>query len=82
MKIISTPNPKLITPWEVKDGQICVIRVHHFDIDNIIQRVCNLQYDGFISLGKNSGHHYTGLHLITDRSVLVEILPEGTTLQI
>lgn len=78
--IINIPNENLVTPDKVKDGQLAIIRKHTNSDhkDEILQRFGNI----FIVIGKDYESSFSSLHTCNDGRILLEILPEGTTIQL
>lgn len=77
--IINIPTQNLVSPDKVRDGQIAVIRKHPQleSIGQIVQRYGNV----FIPIGEENIKRYDQLYKINS-SVLLEILPKGTTIQL
>jgi hypothetical protein len=81
MRIFDKENEKiLITPSEMKDGEIGIIEVHVSceSVGRIIQRYQDL----FIVLGETNGCSFTSASNYNRRDFLIRILPKGTLLEI
>lgn len=80
MKIYNEQAKKLVTPAEMQDGQIGVIRgwVQNLYIGRIVQK-----YDThLVAIGEINDLSFPHGSEITDKDCQIEILPPGTLLQI
>ena len=92
MKLVNN-NAKLVTPAQMKDGDIGVIRKWYLGLTSIGNRkrsvlayigsiVQKLEGGKLIILGKRSGHHFKDTDKIISDDCLIELLPPGTLLEI
>jgi len=75
-------NRKLLTPAQMKDGDIGVIRKWSYTLAYIGDIVQKFENDKLITLGKNWKHSFKNADKITSDDCLIEILPPGTLLEI
>lgn len=80
MKLLEKANTGYVTPAEMKDGQIGIIRnwspLHHKD--KIVQKYG----DSLIALGMPKGNSFGAGGTIDTDDCQIEILPPGTKLEI
>jgi hypothetical protein len=84
MKVIRQKSPPEVSPADMEDGQIGIIRKWESTtayIGIIVQKY----EDSLIALGKHSGHSWSKVQTLTKTThpeCLIEILPPGTVLEI
>jgi len=81
MKLVNN-NTNLLTPAQMKDGDIGVIRKWSYTLAYIGDIVQKLEGGELITLGKSSEYHFINTDKITSDDCLIEILPPGTLLEI
>jgi hypothetical protein len=81
MKIVNKNELNWVTPNQVKDGQICIVR-HFAGFQEKVGKIMQRYDDKFIVLGAHRGEAHSNLFKVNDSSVLVEVLTEGTLLEI
>ena len=81
MKLLTKNETNWVTPSEMKDGDIGVIRhwSYHEALGIVVQKFGD---NILVLLGAPSGKHMPNGGNITSRDYLIEILPPGTQLEI
>ena len=79
MKLIKMGENNWVTPAQMKDGQIGIIRKWDGSyVGKIIQKYGN----NLVCLGLPSGKSFSDIGNLTNPDCLIYILPPGTTLEI
>lgn len=80
MKIVSKIAPQTVTPAEMKDGEIGIIR--NWSVSGYIGRIVQKYKNDLITLGMRAEHSFLGTGDIAGKKCQVEILSPGTQLEI
>ena len=80
MKLIKMGENNWITPSEMKDGQIGIIR--KWTVESYVGMIVQKYGNSLVCLGLPSSRSFNGGGTITHPDCLIEILPYGTTLEI
>lgn len=81
MRVVNRNTPRIVTPAEMKDGEIGVI-INWEDRPDYIGIVVQRHENILVTLGEEYGHSWTEADKITRPLCQIEILPKGTTLEI
>lgn len=80
MRLIGIKNITNITPAEMKDGQVGIIR--EWSSCEYIGRVVQCHYNTLVSLGMPGDYSFGNIKALDKPHLQIEILPPGTTLEI
>ena len=80
MKILTKNEENWVTPSEMNDGEIGIIR--KWDPEMYAGDIVQKSGSDLLCLGQISGNHFTKGGKIDTRDCLIEILPPGSTLEI
>lgn len=81
MRVVNRNTPRIVTPSEMKDGEIGVI-INWEDRTDYSGRVVQKYGKALITLGEGYFLSWTEADKITNPLCQIEILPKGTTLEI
>lgn len=83
MKLADLKNEKnLITPSELKHGEVAIIRKWGARNDYVIGAIVIRYKQAIIPIGYDDGKIFSTGAEITDRYFLLEVLPKGTLLEV